>query len=261
MEHETHHHGKKKTKIKIGSWIGIVGVILLIIISFQLAGANRNLAMMNTKLGTLEEFFNQIDEVNTGSANEQARNQPTPSAQANAPSVDMVALIDDDDIKGDKDAPVTIVEFSDFECPFCTRFYQQTLSQIDEQYIKTGKVKFIYRDFPLSFHPNAQKAGEATECAGEQGKFWEMHDVLFDKGVKGGVESFKTFAQDLDLDTSKFNECLDSGAMASEVQKDFRDGQAAGITGTPGFIINGKKVSGALPFENFKQIIEAELGQ
>ena len=176
-----------------------------------------------------------------------------------AVAVDMEDLIDDDAIKGDADAPVTIVEWSDYECPFCTKFYDQTFSQINEEYIKTGKVKFIYRDFPLGFHKNAQKAAEAAECAGEQGKYFDMHDALFENGVTGGVSSFKQFAADIGLDTDDFNDCLDSGEMASEVAKDLADGAAAGITGTPGFIINGQLVSGAQPFSVFKQVIDAEL--
>lgn len=189
--------------------------------------------------------------------------QPTQQRQAvpNTPPIDMVTLIDDDEVKGSADAPVTIVEFSDFECPFCTRFYTQTLPQIEEQYIKTGNVKFVYRDFPLGFHANAQKAAEAAECAAEQGKFWEMHDKLFEEGVEGSVSSFKRFAADLGLDTTKFNDCLDSGKMESEVKKDMADGSAMGISGTPGFIINGQLVSGAQPFEVFKQIIDGELAK
>ena len=173
--------------------------------------------------------------------------------------INMEQLIDDDTIKGDPNAPVTIVEWSDFECSFCARFYQQTLPLIDEQYIKTGKVNLIYRDFPLGFHANAQKAAEAAECAGEQDKFWEMHDTLFENGVAGGINSFKQFAVDIGLDTNKFNTCLDSGEMAEEVKKDMQDGSSAGVRGTPGFIINGQLVSGAQPFENFKQVIDAEL--
>lgn len=182
-------------------------------------------------------------------------------APPSAPSINMDALIDDDAIKGDPDAPVTIVEWSDFECPFCTMFYTQTLGQIQTEYIDTGKVKFVYRDFPLSFHANAQKSAEAAECAGEQGKYFEMHDKLFEEGVGGGVSSFKQFAADIELDTTEFNDCLDSGEMAGEVAKDMQDGSEAGIRGTPGFIINGQLVSGAQPFENFKQIIEAELAK
>ncbi len=186
-----------------------------------------------------------------------------PNNNADAPSAaalaDMDELMDDDAFKGDADAPVTIVEWSDYECPFCARFYDQTLGQIQTEYIDKGLVKLVYRDFPLGFHANAQKAAEAAECAGEQGKYFDMHDALFDNGVAGGVSSFKQFAADIGLDTDEFNECLDSGAMADEVAKDLKDGSAAGITGTPGFIINGKLVSGAQPFSVFKQVIDAEL--
>lgn len=188
--------------------------------------------------------------------------QPTaaaPTAGQAVPAIDMEALMDDDAVRGDPNAPVTIVEFSDFECPFCARFYSETLGQIESQYIETGKVKLVYRDFPLSFHPNAQKAAEAAECAGEQGQYYAMHDLLFERGVQGGVTTFKAYATELGLDTTAFNTCLDSGAMASEVLADFTDGQQAGIQGTPGFVINGRMVSGAQPFTVFQQVIEAEL--
>jgi len=186
---------------------------------------------------------------------------PTPLPSDNAAPVNAQALIDDDAVKGDKNAPVTIVEFSDYECPFCARFYSDTLSQIDAEYIKTGKVKLIVRDFPLSFHQQAQKAAEAAECAGEQGKYFEMHDKLFESGVAGGVTSFKQYAKDIGLNSGKFDDCLDTGKMASEIQKDFNDGQNAGIQGTPGFIVNGQMISGAQPFSAFKQVIDAELAK
>lgn len=184
----------------------------------------------------------------------------TPPAQA-AEAVKVDIGVDDDSIKGDVDAPVTIIEFSDFECPFCTRFYENTLPQIIKEYVDTGKARFVYRDFPLGFHPNAQKAAEAAECAGEQGKYYEMHDKLFDDGVSGGVEGFKGYAADIGLDSVEFDECLDSGEMESEVKKDMADGQQAGVSGTPGFFINDVLVSGAQPFEAFEQIIEAELAK
>jgi len=190
-----------------------------------------------------------------------ARPEAEPNGAQKGSGIDMDVLVDDDAIKGDPNAPVTIVEWSDFECPFCARFYTETLSQIEKEYIATGKVKFVYRDFPLSFHANAQKAAEAAECAGEQEKYWEMHDAIFERGVSGGVTSFKSYASDIGLNTQKFNECLDSGEMAAEVKKDMADGAALGIGGTPGFIINGQLVSGAQPFENFRQIIEAELAR
>ena len=171
----------------------------------------------------------------------------------------MKALLDDDAVKGDENAPVTIVEWSDYQCPFCGRFYSQTYGQLKTRYIDTGKVKLVFRDFPLSFHANAQKAAEAAECAGEQDKYYDMHNKLFEGGVTGGVATFKKYAGEIGLDQAKFDSCLDSGEMANEVAKDMQDGQAAGVRGTPGFIINGKLVSGAQPFSVFEAAIEAEL--
>ncbi|MCA9487737.1 MAG: DsbA family protein [Nanoarchaeota archaeon] len=180
----------------------------------------------------------------------------------NAPAINMKQLIDDDELEGDVNAPVTIVEFSDYECPFCERFYSETYGQIKSEYIDTGKVNFVYRDFPLSsIHPQAQKAAEAAECAGEQGMYFEMYDKLFTSGVQGGVTSFKQYAMELGLNTEDFNTCLDSGEMANEVKKDMTDGQALGVKGTPAFFINGQMVSGAQPFSVFKQVIDAELAK
>ncbi|MBT4376929.1 DsbA family protein [archaeon] len=175
------------------------------------------------------------------------------------PSVNMNALIDDDSIKGNPDAPVTIVEFSDYECPFCERFYSQTFGQIKSEYIDTGKVNFVYRDFPLGFHTNAQKAAEAAECAGEQGQYFDMHDKLFELGVDGGTTSFKQYAKDIGLNTDEFATCLDSGQMAKEVKADMSAGQKLGVQGTPAFFINGEFISGAQPFNVFEQAIEAAL--
>jgi len=167
---------------------------------------------------------------------------------------------DDDAILGDENAPVTIIEFSDFQCPFCARFHSQTLPLLKSQYIDTGKVKFIYRDFPLSsIHPDAQKAAEAAECAGEQNAYYKMHDKIFENQNSINTNSLKKYAEQLRLDLNKFNNCLDSGKMASEVQKDLDDGKSYGVTGTPAFFINGKFIEGAQPFETFKNLIEQEL--
>ena len=167
--------------------------------------------------------------------------------------------IDDDAVKGDVNAPVTIIEFTDYECPFCSRHYTSTMPQLQKEYIDTGKVKYVVRDFPLGFHTQAQKSAEAAECAGEQGKYFEMHDKLFDNGVQGGVSSFKQFAGQIGLNQGDFDSCLDSDKMASEVQKDSQDGQKYGVQGTPAFFINGRLISGAQPFSAFKQAIDAEL--
>jgi len=166
---------------------------------------------------------------------------------------------DDDPAKGSADAAVTIIEFSDFECPYSARFSTQTLPLIEENYIKTGKVIFVFRDFPLSFHQNAQKAAQAAACANEQGKFWEYHDKLFENQQFLDIASLKQYAQDLELDSEKFNNCLDSGKMTSEIRKDLRDAQNYGVTGTPSIFINGILVKGAQPYSALRKIIEQEL--
>jgi len=153
-----------------------------------------------------------------------------------------------------------MVEFGDFQCPFCARFFKDTLPQIKEKYIKTGKVKLVYRDFPItSIHDEAQKAAEAGECANEQGKFWPYHDILYERQASLGVANFKTWAKELGLNQTQFNECLDSGKYYEEIAKDLSDGQALGVTGTPATFINGKLVQGAVPYAQFEAIIEEEL--
>ena len=188
--------------------------------------------------------------------------QPEPQPQPPQVEVDMEALAEGGHVKGEEDAPVTIIEFSDFECIFCASFYTGALQEINTQYIETGQVKLVYKHFPLlSRHPNAQKAAEAAECAAEQEKFWEMHDTIFENQTAIGVAALKGYAEDLGLDTAQFNECLDSGKYAQKVMDDLALGSASGVSGTPGFFINGDEVSGAQPFANFQAIIEKHLAE
>lgn len=184
-----------------------------------------------------------------------------PDTQTQEPSVDV--SIDDDAVKGDPNAPVTIIEFSDYECPFCGRHFRDTLPQIISEYVDTGKVKIVFRDFPLGFHDDAQKASEAAECAGEQGdeNYWKMHDKLFENQQTLDEDSLKQYAKDIGLDTVQFDSCLDSDAMEDEVKADMEDGKIYGVSGTPAFFINGKFISGAQPFSVFKDIIDAELAK
>lgn len=183
------------------------------------------------------------------------------------PSGPIEVSADDDAFLGPENAEVEIIEFSDFQCPFCRTFWKNTLSRIKNEYIDSGKVKFVYRDFPLSFHPMAQKYAEAAECAGNQNKYWEMHDKIFDEQDKLGtgtisdydVGDLKRWANELGLNVSEFNQCLDSGKYTQEVRDDFSDGSAAGVSGTPSFFVNGRLIVGSQPFESFKQIIDAEL--
>ena len=188
-------------------------------------------------------------------------NQPSAPSPGLPTTAGVVQVsVDDDPVKGDKNAPVTIIEFSDFQCPFCGRFYAETLGQIEEKYIKTGKVRFVYRDFPLtSIHPMAQKAAEAAECADEQEKFWEYHNTIFDNQQSLSLDNLKLWAANLGLDTNKFNDCLESNKYADEVNKDANDAVAAGGQGTPFFVINGRPLSGAQPFAAFQAAIESSL--
>jgi len=160
-------------------------------------------------------------------------------------------------VRGNPDAPVTIVEFSDFQCPFCQRAYpviKGLLAKYD------GKVKLAYRDFPLrQAHPQAQMAAEAARCAGEQGKFWEYHDRLFDNFNQLSKEALAQYAASLDLDSQEFQACLESGRHQASIEEDFQDGSRAGITGTPAFFINGVLVNGAHPASVFEKTIESEL--
>ncbi len=185
----------------------------------------------------------------TGNTNQPAVVQPQPEEETGDPSK-LSAVTNDDHIRGDFNAPVTLILFDDFECPYCLKF-EPTLKQVLAEY--QGKVRVVFRHFPLPFHPNAQKAAEASECAGEQGKFWEMHDKIFEANEKGtmGIETWKKEAKNLSLDTQGFNDCLDSGKYASKISANLSEGQAAGVQGTPASFINGELVSGALPYEDF----------
>jgi protein-disulfide isomerase len=161
---------------------------------------------------------------------------------------------------GPADAPVTIVEFSDFQCPYCKTFRDQTLDALLERY--GDQVRFVFRDFPLSqLHPFAQKAAEASECANEQGHYWEMHDLLFANSPNLSEDALKGFAEQLGLDMEQFNECLDSGRYADEVTADLQEGMSYGVTGTPTFFINGIRLVGAQPLANFQAIIDQELAE
>lgn len=169
---------------------------------------------------------------------------------------------------GDQNAKVTIVEFSDFQCPFCRSFFTAAFPELKKEYIDTGKVALYYRHFPLDFHPSANISAQASECANEQGKFWQMHDKMYDEQGKQGTgtiqytkDDLKKWAADLGLNTGSFNECLDSEKYKDKVAKDLTDGTAAGVSGTPTFFVNGTELVGAQPFSAFKAVIDQKLNQ
>jgi protein-disulfide isomerase len=160
--------------------------------------------------------------------------------------------------RGAANAPVTIVEFSDYECPYCSRA-EEVVNRVLKDY--DGKVRLVYRDFPLPIHPQAQKASEAAHCAGDQGKYWEMHEKLFANQQALQPDALKGYAKDLKLDEPKFAKCLDSGEKAKEIETGKKAGEKLGVTGTPAFFINGLQLTGAQPYEEFKSLIDGELAR
>jgi protein-disulfide isomerase len=159
--------------------------------------------------------------------------------------------------RGAANAPVTLVEFSDFECPFCKRAHP-TVTQLLEKY--AGKVKLVYRDFPLeSIHPQARRAAEAARCAEDQGKFWDYYEVLFKESPKLSQDDLRRYAAQTALDVKKFDACVADTVHKARVQRDIDEGTRLGITGTPAFFINGRSITGAQPLEVFARIIDDEL--
>lgn len=160
--------------------------------------------------------------------------------------------------RGATDAPVTIVEFTDYECPFCRRHFQYTLPALLAVY--GDKIRYVVRNYPIaSLHPRAPKAAEAAECAHDQDTFWQYHDLLLRQGTMLDVNTLKRYAAGLQMDTAVFNRCLDTGAKAAVVRQDVLDASGYGVRGTPAFFVNGHLLAGAKPFEVFASYIDAAL--
>lgn len=192
----------------------------------------------------------------TGQAVAQQNNGIEGTAPAAAPRADVNS--GNAHFKGSSNAKVTIIEYSDFQCPYCGRALP-TLQQVLETY--GDKVRIGYKHFPLSFHQNAENAALASECAAEQGRFWEYHDILFSNQQALDAGSLKGYASQMGLDTGKFNQCLDSKKYLNIVRQHMQEGTQEGVDGTPAFFINGALISGAQPFEAFRQVIDAELNK
>ncbi len=157
---------------------------------------------------------------------------------------------------GPANAPITIVEFGDFQCPFCKRA-QPTLKEVLAKY--PNKVRLVYMDYPLPFHPHALDAAKAARCAGEQGKFWQYHDGLFADQAKESPADLKGLAKHLGLNTTQFDSCFEKAKYQSAIEQDVEEGKKLGVDGTPSFYIDGRPLVGAVPFQNFQQVIEDEL--
>jgi protein-disulfide isomerase len=160
---------------------------------------------------------------------------------------------------GDPDAPVTFIEYSDYQCPFCKKFTIETLPSIREEYVDNGKVRFIFKDFPLEIHKEARSAAVAAHCAGEQGRYYEYHDILFANSRNITRPNIVSWAGNMGLDADAFSRCLDDPDQMTKVEKSLQDARALGVRGTPTFTINGHLLAGAQPLAAFRQLIEAEL--
>ncbi|MBI2779599.1 MAG: DsbA family protein [Gammaproteobacteria bacterium] len=185
------------------------------------------------------------------------------------PVITEIELDDASPVRGDGNAMVAIVEFSDYQCPFCGRFHAQVLPSVKKSYIDTGKIRHIFRDFPLDFHPQAKSAAIAANCAGEQKAYWQMHDSLFSNQNRLGTALYEELAKKMNINMASFQACLKDAKQAEKVEKDLSYGQSLGIDGTPNFFvgrIEGKKlvdvkqIVGAQPPAVFYQAIEAVLG-
>ena len=241
----------------------IIGIIVIVAIAAFFAGS------YTTSLNSNQLTQEDLDQAMAKLELKLLQNR-LPTEQAMPPAK---ISADNDPIIGDPDAPITIIEFSDFQCPFCARFHVQTLPSIYEEYIEQGKVKLVFRDFPIqNIHPNALPAAVAAECANEQEKFKEMHDILFETQSEWNkmetvavLSLFSQYASDIQIDQEKFESCIASGKYIEEIRKDLEDGRDYGVSGTPGFFIGNDEIGyvelkGAQPFESFKKIIDAQLG-
>ena len=168
--------------------------------------------------------------------------------------------LDGEPVMGDADAPVTIIAFGDYECPYCKRFHTQTFSQLKIAYIDTGKVRYVARNFPLSFHQYANQAAAASECALQENRFWEYHDLLYTHQDLS-QRNLVALAKNVGIDPIKFEKCLGDPVISQKVLEDIRSGERFGVSGTPAFLINGELVSGAQPFNAIAMIIDSKIAE
>ncbi len=261
---ETNQNAHEKISVKKSTFNGlIIGLIVLVGITAFFAGSYST--NLNSEQISKEDFNDAMAKLELKLLqNQLPTNQPAEPVK--------ISIGDDDPIIGDPSAPITIIEFSDFQCPFCARFHTQTLPSIMDEYIKEGKVKLVFKDFPIqSIHPNALPASVAAECANEQGKFKEMHDALFEKQnewnrieTADALSLFSQYAANMQLDQDTFDSCLTSGKYIEEISEDLDDGRKYGVTGTPGFFVGNEQIGfvelkGAQPFDSFKKVIDAQL--
>jgi len=207
--------------------------MLLVSVTAWSDSTKEEILQLRIQVGEIQRDLAEIKQLIKDSAR-----APAPAAAAAAGFRPQTISIGNSPIKGNDDATVTIVEYSDYQCPFCARHYRDVMPILQKEYIDTGKLKFVMRENPIeSIHKNAKKASIAALCAGEQDKYWEMHNLLFDNQRELGVDNLKSFAGTIGLDTGSFNECLDGNKTVGQLRKDMASGAKLGMRGTPGFFV------------------------
>ncbi len=239
----------------------ILGVIQLLVTLTMIGGGNSGISSeAEEKIDRLDNFF----ATNAPGYGDGSAAAPSAGGQEVAPSAPQVGEpdIENRPTLGSADAPVTIVEYSDFECPFCARFYSDAYQQLKETYVESGDVKIVFKDFPLSFHQLAEPAGIAGKCVFREAgndAFFVFHDTVFENQQSLSVANLKVWAMETGVSEEAYDSCYADPEVAAQVQADFSEGQSFGVSGTPSFIINGQLLVGAQPFSAFEQVIEAEL--
>ncbi len=244
-----------------------ISIVILILVLASL-GLN---AWMLAQLSTLKDDVKNVGQQVSSSIEEIKKIKTAPSPPAPpAQQAEVRVSIDDDPIKGDQKAPLTIIEFSDYQCPFCRRFHQEVLPSIESEYISKGKARYVFRDYPLAFHQQALPAALAANCAGEQGKYWEINSFLFENPTKLDIASVLSSSKNMGLDYGEFEKCINDKKYEPEIRKDIEDAKKYGVSGTPSFFVGkteeGKEMTasyirGAQPFEAFKARIDKLLSE
>jgi protein-disulfide isomerase len=243
--------------------LGIQGTPYFLIDGYPLSGA-LPAEVFEFAVGLAEE--GELGQAIAAAMAEQQRQQQQQQQQQQPPPQQDVP-VGDAYMIGDPNAPITVIEYTDFQCPFCQRHSQETLPLIIQNYVETGLVRYAFKDFPIvNNHPQAVKAAEAARCAGEQGEFLAMHDLIFDhmqqwNGRADAADLFIDYANQLGLASTAFAQCLNSGKHEAAIMADLNEGARFGVTGTPAFFINGYLVAGAYPYDTFAQIFESLLAE
>ncbi|GGC02149.1 thioredoxin [Marinobacterium zhoushanense] len=263
---------------KAGSFFGVVLSLCLSLPAVVKADTDSELATLKTEVERLhdeqqamKQELLEIKQLLSGSASEEPKDRVA-KTPPETPPLPMQMSTANSPYLGDPEAPVVLFEFTDYHCPFCRRHFEQTYPRLVKEYVESGKLKIILKEFPIQkLHPLAARAAMAAQCAGGQDKYWPMHDLLFQNQRRTRMEDYESFAASLDLDTVRFMECMERNAYADQIRADFDLGVTAGVRGTPFFFIGPKNSAnleqvrverylfGAQPFDVFKQSIEAYL--